>query len=64
MRSLTVAMRYALATAKERGFVVAGADAIGGKIVRTSAATLQALERRGLLKLSISPAGGMMGRPV
>jgi hypothetical protein len=60
---LTDAMRKALELARDEGAVYAGQNVRrGGLVSKVNSSVLRALERRGLLKLQISPDGGMMGR--
>lgn len=44
----------------ENGVVFAGANTVGGTIVRVAYPTLAAMERRGDVVLRISPDGGVM----
>jgi hypothetical protein len=63
-KPLTAKMQAALNIAmSDAGEVHAGTDIHNGRVVRTSASTMRALEARGLLVISVSPEGGLVGRP-
>lgn len=62
-QKLTPAMKRHLDLMRELGgTLIAGHGEIDGRLLRISASTLAALERRGFCSISISPDGGMMGR--
>lgn len=62
MQATTPAQQAAMTRILRDGFVYAGTNTHKGRVERTAASTLRALERKGLVVLSLSPDGGMMAR--